>query len=412
MQPRRRLTGIPKAFGSFQGTGITHSSKSNNVTAPNLQSLSRRYPELDGLRGLAITSVLVWHYIPCMASLEWAPPGSFAGRLMLALGLTWGGVDLFFVLSGFLLGGTLLDQRESPRYFATFYLRRAFRILPPCFILLFLLQCGVFDSVTPAIQEQSQDVPWWSHWAFVQNFFMAQSGSYGPFGQSWSLAVEEQFYLLLPLIIRLTSTQRLWMWLVFGVVSATLVRLTLYWLHPHGLLAGYVLLPCRWDSLLLGVMAAWALRQTRWRPWLQSPAGIRASWIVLSVSLCVLAVLGIKSQKTASFGMTAGGYTMLGIASVCVLLLAHTLEESHWLRRILRTRWLIFMGAVSYTVYLWHPHFISAAWHLVGASVHEVYDWATVGAAVGSLAACLVLAWVSYHLLERPLMRLGHSFRY
>jgi peptidoglycan/LPS O-acetylase OafA/YrhL len=331
---------------------------------------------------------------------------------MLALGLTWGGVDLFFVLSGFLLGGTLLEQRESPRYFTTFYLRRAFRILPPCFILLFLLQCGVFDQVTPSIQEKAQDVPWWSHWTFVQNFFMTHSGSYGPFGQSWSLAVEEQFYLLLPLIIRLTSVRQLWIWLVLGVVSATLIRLTYYWLHPHGLLAGYVLLPCRWDSLLLGVMAAWALRQTKWRPWLQSPAGIRASWMVLSVSLCVLAVLGIKSQKTASYGMTAGGYTMLGIASVCVLLLAHTLEEGHWLRRILRTRWLIFMGAVSYTVYLWHPHFISTAWHLVGASVHEVYDWATVGAAVGSLAACLVFAWVSYHLLERPLMRLGHSFRY
>jgi peptidoglycan/LPS O-acetylase OafA/YrhL len=92
----------------------------------------RRVPELDGIRGLAILLVIFWHYVSAPGALM--PNDTLGGILFRVGALTWSGVDLFFVLSGFLIGGILIDAKASPSYFKTFYVRRTFRILPfmPC----------------------------------------------------------------------------------------------------------------------------------------------------------------------------------------------------------------------------------------------------------------------------------------
>src|ERR1700675_5176478 len=90
----------------------------------------KRIPELDGIRGMAIAMVIVWHYFSAPAIANGFPEGSALAYLQAACRLAWSGVDLFFVLSGFLIGGILLDSRDSPNYFRTFYTRRFFRIVP------------------------------------------------------------------------------------------------------------------------------------------------------------------------------------------------------------------------------------------------------------------------------------------
>src|SRR5919199_1508083 len=206
-------------------------------------SRSRRYPELDGLRGIAILMVVAYHY-------ELAPFLS--------------GVDLFFVLSGFLLGGILLEKKEAPNYFKAFYVRRICRIFPLYFLclLVFLILLPVTlgwlfgDSIGMLAGDS---LPLWSYFTFTHNFAMAQLGGWGTLwlAHTWSLAVEEQFYLILPLLICSFSRERLPYLLVGLILAAPLWRAFLYNFHPYGGLASYVLLPCRADSLLVGVLCAY-----------------------------------------------------------------------------------------------------------------------------------------------------------
>src|SRR5262249_37984358 len=199
-----------------------------------------RIPELDGLRGIAIILVLLRH------SIFGPETSSRVGSVFVAAGqLTWSGVDLFFVLSGFLIGGILLDARNSPRYFRTFYARRFFRIFPLYFVVtgLFLLRHLPFRMQTSALGDVSAlTIPWWSYVTLTQNFWMVQLGWYGPLFMSvtWSLAVEEQFYLTVPCLIRKVSIRRLPIVLGAIIAGAVLLRTWLFYRYSHGAFAGYV----------------------------------------------------------------------------------------------------------------------------------------------------------------------------
>lgn len=205
-----------------------------------------RVPALDGVRGLAISLVLWCH----------AMPGGLPNHPRLAwvvkLGrFSWSGVDLFFVLSGFLIGGILLDAAASPAYFKTFYIRRAYRILPPYALLLaiaLLVERG-FAWLPPYL-------------FFLQNFWMAAKGYFGIplLGVTWSLAVEEQFYLSLPLLIRYTPRRVLGGVLGLVVLCAPLLRSLAFHSFAGRALAAYVLMPCRADALCSGVLIALAYR--------------------------------------------------------------------------------------------------------------------------------------------------------
>ena len=157
--------------------------------------LSSRLPELDGLRGFAILLVVFFHYF----SNNQVSPGTWQSYALLPLRLFWSGVDLFFVLSGFLIGGILLDTKGDRTYFQKFYLRRSRRILPVYFIWFILFIAGL--KVTQAIGSSTlkpifnSDLPTFSYSIFLQNFFTALRLSHGAqwMGVTWSLAVEEQF---------------------------------------------------------------------------------------------------------------------------------------------------------------------------------------------------------------------------
>src|ERR1700746_660274 len=165
---------------------------------------SVRIPALDGLRGTAILLVLLRHAIFGVTSVQGIEAHSRFASFVIACGqLSWSGVDLFFVLSGFLIGGILLDVRASPNYFKTFYIRRIFRIVPLYYPWLFCLIGLLFFSGS-AFQKQSAHlgIDWrtWGHFLFLQNLWTNHYSTLADWwlGVTWSLAIEEQFYLAAP----------------------------------------------------------------------------------------------------------------------------------------------------------------------------------------------------------------------
>src|ERR1044071_2430366 len=156
-----------------------------------------RLTELDGLRGLALLMILAFHSLSQEGVF---PAGSFLAGLQRSVSMGWTALDLFFVLSGFLIGGILMDARSSPNYFKTFYARRFFRIVPVYYlwILLYIALIALAGDAVARLSNSGIRPPLnlriFSHFLFLQNSFpnalYGLAGSW--FGHLWSLAVEEQ----------------------------------------------------------------------------------------------------------------------------------------------------------------------------------------------------------------------------
>src|SRR5208283_5957430 len=161
----------------------------------------QKIPELDAIRGLAVLLVLL-HNTDQYPSfhLQWISANG------------WMGVDLFFVLSGFLITGILFDAKKSERYFRNFYARRCLRIWPLYYSVLFFMFVVVpvlRPSQAHAVFE-ARSSPWWAYPVFLQNFLIPiPSMAIGPLGVTWSLAVEEQFYLFWPLVVKAFNANQL-----------------------------------------------------------------------------------------------------------------------------------------------------------------------------------------------------------
>src|SRR5450432_1432838 len=191
----------------------------------------RRIPELDGLRGIAILLVLVWHFTGMLVDPEQGVVQNAAWRYLI---FGQSGVDLFFVLSGFLIIGILIDNRESPTYFKTFYIRRALRILPPYLILV----AGFWLCVELAGHRLAHYFDWqlplWSLLTFTQNWVMASINDFGSplIGGTWSLAIEEQFYVFAPALM-LVLPKRLLPKAIIAIGIASIVARSFYfYLYP------------------------------------------------------------------------------------------------------------------------------------------------------------------------------------
>ena len=173
-------------------------------------------PALDGLRGIAIILVMLHHFT------YYRPTSGIDALIGSVLFFGWTGVDLFFVLSGFLITGILLDTRGSERYFTSFYARRTLRIFPLYYLVLFLafVVLPKFPAVHPVLAGQADVPPQWPYWLYLTNFSIADRGwVHGWVDVAWSLAIEEQFYLVWPLVIWLCPP-RLVAWLCTAIFVA------------------------------------------------------------------------------------------------------------------------------------------------------------------------------------------------
>jgi peptidoglycan/LPS O-acetylase OafA/YrhL len=373
-------------------------------------SASRR-PELDGLRGIAILSVVAWHYVAIHMQLGAHGFLPFAGKIF---GLTWSGVDLFFVLSGFLIGGILLDQRESDNYFKVFYTRRICRIVPLyyCVLLLFLLSFSLGPAFIGRIpQLYDKWIPPWCYFTFTQNFAMFARGDFGPgwLGVTWSLAIEEQFYLLLPFIIRFTPTRKLPVLLgvLFGL--AIVLRLFVSAYHPESFVPTFVLMPCRADALMLGVLCAYAARRPGAMDYLAKHS------IHLYALFALLATVtgwaATVSYQPGSVSMMIYGYSLLALLYASLLLIAIS-EKRGPVSVITRNPVLRWFGLIAYGAYLLHQPINELCHSLLlpgAANASQRQELAVTALAFLLTVGIASLSWI---YLEKKMIAFGHSFKY
>jgi peptidoglycan/LPS O-acetylase OafA/YrhL len=370
---------------------------------------SGRIRELDGLRGIAIAMVVIFHYFQLTIV---AHPGSALAYLQAAARLSWTGVDLFFVLSGFLIGGILLDSRDSTNYYSVFYKRRFFRIVPIYAVALLLASVLLFLGLGPEgkhVTVLTTDVaPWYSYLTFTQNFWMTHAGSLGAngLGMTWSLAVEEQFYLTLPLYIRSLSKRWLAGALVIGVLSAPVLRNLLLQMRSDDWVGIYTMMLCRADALLLGVLAAVLLRNERWRERIRS-AGL-AFGVFIPVSLLGLSYLTLRAGSMTSPLMKSIGFTWVALFYVTILLFALTRPDS-LLTKLFGMKWLCWLGTLAYGIYLFHQPVQYLLFRLMWRQTPAITSVGTFMATLGALALTLLLATLSWHFFEQPLIRMGRQ---
>jgi len=238
---------------------------------------------------------------------------------------------------------------------------------------------------------------------------MAASKSLRAIDITWSLAVEEQFYLTLPLLIRFLSLRQLVRTVLIVIVSAPILRCVLIWLWPDYSWARFVLMPCRADALMLGVLAAVALRDAEWRARLTNGrAALRIALLILSAGY---AVLILRSPAPIGRGMQMVGLTWLAMFYVCVLVYALT-NRSGWIAGLLRWSWLGWLGGIAYGAYLFHMPIMESVYASLRGRppvIEGFFDFCAVALGLVATLAFCRLSWVYF---EKPLVQLGHRARY
>lgn len=386
-------------------------------------SAPARIPELDGLRGIAISLVVLRHYFywgpPSLSSPTSALNHLFVGFQRFAA-VGWSGVDLFFVLSGFLIGGILIDSRNSENYYKAFYVRRFYRILPIYYLFIigycalmwttrrFMAVC-FYDPVEPW---PDASVLWL--FGFLQNFNFAGHTSLGWhwFSPTWSLAVEEQFYLVAPLLIRRLSRRALFAVMCAIVLIAPAARMLVHFHVPADVInleLSYTLMPCRADALAIGILAALLWRTESFRKWLSSHSS--AFYSLIGVFLSGFVILGRWFPSNFSLPMQSIGYTWIAMFYGLVLLLVLE-KRSGFLAAVTRVRPLRELGRVSYCFYLLHHGLGWLMRESMMVTVRNPGLWAFAAANCAAAIVVYALAWVSWRNIECPLLRLGQAYRY
>lgn len=361
-------------------------------------------PVLDGLRGVAILLVLLLHFGQFGHGLP--APTVWIDRLFMTVVRTgWTGVDLFFVLSGFLITGILYDTKGSPHYFRQFYARRILRIFPLYYgtLLVFLVLLPSLWPRHEVLRDLKADA-WW-YWSYLYNVKAARSGftPTSALGHFWSLAVEEQFYLVWPTVVLFLGRRHLLAACAAGVVGALLIRTGL-------LAAGYhyapdVLTPARMDALAIGGFIAVIARE---------PAGLERlrRWAGPIAAVVALPLAGLLAYDVARATI---GYTLVAVFFGAVLVLVLTAAPGGMVGRVFSAPLLTVLGRYSYALYVFH---FPLLWFRPAVSVRSVPT--VLGSQLPSYAlwllmaigATFLLALLSWQVVERPALRLKRFFPY
>jgi peptidoglycan/LPS O-acetylase OafA/YrhL len=374
---------------------------------------ARRIPQLDGVRGTAISLVVIWHFVVVPIMRE-PHEGVIAHFIAHAGLLTWSGVDLFFVLSGFLIGGILIDAKESHDYFRTFYVRRAFRILPIYMLVVisYLLLWSVATEQRNVLQETlGFPMPWYVYLSFTQNFWLAHRAWDSVYlTVSWSLAVEEQFYLLLPAIIRILPRQSFFPAAATLALASASTRCLLY-LHYGASwgTAAYTLIFSRADALMLGVICAVLLRDRGWKALLvRNLWAIKGCFVMFGLGI---ALLTYKGWGMGTMPMCTFGFTYLALFYALALMIAMISPEG-WLSRTFRARWLMGLGSIAYGLYLFHAIVLTVIFRIVLHRPPAMVNWLDGVTSLSAFVVTLGLARLSWKYFESKLVRFGHRFTY
>ncbi len=341
-------------------------------------------PALDGLRAIAIALVVLHHTAAFLvpSAQSWLFPGGFLG------------VDLFLVLSGFLITTLLLERHDRERRpIATFYLRRVLRLVPALVALLLanlLYAVARGQGVGDALRSIVVVLAYVTNWAELAGVSISQTVTH-----LWSLAIEEQFYLVWPpllfTVLRLRHSRRKLAGLALGIaVLAAAWRFHLYesgdpWLRI------YLRTDARADALAIGALLALTPREWLWR---RLAPRVRALMGPVALVVLVAAAAGLQPYDGVLY---LGGFTLVAIAAAA--LIASALDDEAPLTRALACRPAVLLGRLSYSLYLWH----FGIFQIVG---EHTTSWSAVPRVALGWSVALIAAGASYRYVERPALAL------
>jgi peptidoglycan/LPS O-acetylase OafA/YrhL len=367
-------------------------------------------PALDGLRGIAILLVLLFHF----TLYGGLAPSVLIDRVFYEVAIVgWVGVDLFFVLSGFLITGILYDAKRKASYLRNFYIRRILRIFPLYYgsLVLFCLILPRLFPMHPGLQSLRQHAVW--YWTYLTNVMVARDGwsSFGAIEHFWSLAVEEQFYLAWPLVVLILGRRKLLVVCLACIVGSLAVRVGLQLADYRA--AAYVLTPARLDTLAVGAWLALAVR---------GPNGLDhfARWAWPAAGASAAALLGIIVWRGGlpldDLVVSTIGYTLLAVLFGAVLVLALTSFADTARGKLFTSSGLVFFGRYSYALYVFHhpvlflkPNTFSVNEfpELMGSQLPGQLLFIVI--ATGALSGAALLSW---HLYEKHFLKFKRLFPY
>jgi peptidoglycan/LPS O-acetylase OafA/YrhL len=375
------------------------------TTAPALPDSWHHIASLDGVRGLAISLVLMEHLL-------WANPDTgyrvldFVSKIRSS---GWVGVDLFFALSGFLITGILFDTLHSKHYFKNFYARRMLRIFPLYYAVLLILFVALhprsFEQARPFVRLvfYLQNTPvWWSP--------LMPAATIGLTNHLWSLAVEEQFYLVWPVIIFFVRDRRWLLWVALLLASVAPITRAILLAQGGSFGSTYTLTFCRADSLLCGAWLALVMRGDSQSKVLRFAAPVFA----VSFAGCLaIAWTGGGFDWLVSPAINLYGYSVIAIASTAFI--AMSLKPRSLLAKAMNNGILRSLGKYSYGIYILH-HIVSLCAEVTILSFLRTRLESRVLyhllSAMIVLSVTLLLAWLSYNFYERRFLQLKRYFRY
>ena len=340
--------------------------------------------EIDGLRGIAILLVMVHRLWPRGGMNDIAEAG-------------WVGVDLFFVISGFLITRILLDTRDDPHYFRNFYARRVLRIFP-----LYYLFVGTLLVAFPLLGSHAYLANAGSPAWYLTSLGNVPEGVLGrdpPYWLApvWSLAIEEQFYLSFPLIVRWLDRRRLVHVLLGLFALAPLARAVLLVVAPDADRIQYLFTPCRTDAIAAGCLLALAMR------WRGVTALRRPAVVVAGIAAAIAIATGL--DRTTTYGRVAG-YSVVAIGMAAIVL-ATLLARGEPATALLRLAPLRYLGRLCFGLYLLHRPADTLTTALLGKLGVDAEHVRFVPL---KIAVAVVLASLSWRVIEQPMLRRKRKF--
>jgi len=374
--------------------------------------MNERTKELDGLRGMAVILVMALHIF------KRANIFTANGILHFITTLTftgWVGVDIFFVLSGFLITSILLKTKEKAEYFKNFYARRSLRIFPLYFICVavILFFIPILDPVfVPEIQRV---IPFLL--LSQQNWIILLPGRSLTLYLSvtWSLAIEEQFYLVWPAAVYFLRKQTLVKLSLGVIVLSILARIfgVLFWGNiTQAANFFFYNTFTRFEQLIFGALLAVAFTDTRWKDWLRTvslPVFI-VSFIAF-LALCVASLPGVPHPIYDNYPLTLAGYTVTSLFSAALIAYLMLSHKKTVLHKFFQNKILTFFGKHSYAMYLLHMPFalilLDFFWQdgYRGWQIYVIYIASVFGATI--LASLL-----TWHIFEKHILDLKKYFEY